>query len=147
MAITASSGVHDTQNTIVFPSVDNNAAQKRQHDYNNYNNYNNHARAHTREQLLDREEAKAHRQATAIALHGDFARAYEDSLGRSMPNIVSREIQGMQAKGISSDLILVVLEYTAGAPRPSWAYARAVILRSYANGINDGEAFLDALGG
>ena len=146
MAITACSTRKDAPNTISFPGIDNHRTGRRDDNNNNYNN-NNSARARTRESLLEHEAQKASSKANQTILHGDFAQTYEDALGRPMPAIVAREIQGMLSKGISGTLIHTVLEYTAGAPRPSWAYARAVILRSYAKGINDDEAFLDALGG
>ena len=79
--------------------------------------------------------------------HGDFGQLYEDSIGRPMPRVVEREIAEMMERGVSSSLIGAVLEYTAAAPRPSWAYARAVILRNYAKGINDEEEFNESIGG
>lgn len=144
MAITASGTANiDSPNVTPLTKVYNPNLNRPNNNYYNYNNNNNYAR--TREGVLQHEYERAMRQGNRAIQHGDFAAAYEDALGRPMPRFVEREIQDLMAKGISSSLILTVIEYTAGAPRPSWAYARAVILRSYANGINDDEDFLGNL--
>jgi hypothetical protein len=116
--------------------------QNRQNDYyNNNNNNNNPARAR-----VDREADAANAAAFDAVMHGDFGSVYEDALCRPMPRFVAQEIGSMMQRGVSGSLILAVIEYTASAPRPSWAYARAVILRNWAKGINDDESFLDSLG-
>ena len=107
--------------------------------YNNNNNNNTRARMKT---AMENAQAAY----TQVAVHGDFGQTYLDSIGRPMPGVVRREIQEMQQRGVSSSLIHAVLEYTAAAPRPSWAYARAVILRNYAKGINDDTDFLESVG-
>lgn len=116
--------------------------QNRNYNYNNNYNNNNHTRARV-ERALDNEKQAAFQ----TLMHGDFAQVYEDSIGRPMPRVVEREIAEMMEHGISSGLIVAVLEYTAAAPRPSWAYARAVILRNYAKGVNDEESFNESIGG
>lgn len=121
----------------------NNVMQFNQNrNYNNNYNNNNNTRARVG-MAVDAEKAAA----SQIAMHGDFAQIYEDSIGRPMPRIVGREIAEMMEHGVSSTLIGAVLEYTAGAPRPSWAYARTVILRNFAKGINSEEEFTESIGG
>lgn len=140
MATTAS-GVLTATHTQ-YP-LDNVRTFKKEQNNNNYNNnYNNNTRARVERAL------SAERNATSQqAMHGDFAQIYEDSIGRPMPRIVGREISEMMEHGVSSGLISAVLEYTAGAPRPSWAYARTVILRNFSKGINSEDEFIDSIGG
>ena len=126
----------------VYP-IKNQQNFKNEHNYDNYNNnnYNNNTRARVEGAITAEQETSAQ-----VAMHGDFGQTYLDSIGRPMPNVVRREIDEMIRRGISSALIHAVLEYTAGAPRPSWAYARAVILRNFARGINDDTEFLESVG-
>jgi len=142
MATTASGALQATQTQYSSDNVMQ-FNQNRSYNYNNnYNNNNNHTRARV-ERALDTEKQAAFH----TLMHGDFAQVYEDSIGRPMPRVVEREIAEMMEHGISSGLIAAVLEYTAAAPRPSWAYARTVILRNYAKGINDEEEFNESIGG
>ena len=141
MATTASGAFKATQTQY---SPDNVMQFNQNRNYNNYNNnYNNNNTRARVERALDAEKQAAFQNIR----HGDFAQIYEDSIGRPMPRIVEREISEMMEHGISSGLIGAVLEYTASAPRPSWAYARTVILRNYAKGINDEEEFNESIGG
>lgn len=141
MATTASGACKATQTQYPSNNVMN-FNQNRNHNNNYYNYNNNNTRARV-ERAMD-SEAQAHSQ---TVMHGDFGQVYEDSIGRPMPRVVEREIAEMMARGISSGLIMAVLEYTAAAPRPSWAYARTVILRNYAKGINDEGEFNESIGG
>ena len=133
MATTASSARTMAPNTITFPSrvrdiqpPSESYTQPNSENNNNNNNYNNHVRARVREieQIHD---------------------AYEDVLGRSMPRFVEREVLGMIADGVEPSMIRDVIEYTACAPRPSWAYARAVIYRNHEKGISSSGAFARSL--
>lgn len=141
MATTASSARKATQ-TQYSPDNVMNFNQNRNYNYNNNNYNNNNTRARVGRAFEAEKQA-----AFQTLLHGDFPQIYEDSIGRPMPRVVEREISEMIDRGISSGLIGAVLEYTAAAPRPSWAYARTVILRNYAKGINDEEAFNESIGG
>lgn len=114
-------------NTISFPKLECNSNNQENNNYNN-NNYHARVRACAREMLMIDE-------------------AYEDVLGRKMPRFVENEIQGMIADGVDPRMIRDVLEYTACAPRPSWAYARAVIYRSHEKGISTAGAFAASLAG
>ena len=136
MAITGSS-IANTDSPNVTPFPDRlNTQQNRQNYHHDHDNNNNIACARAREAI---------QQAADEIIHGDIAQAYSDSLGRPMPKFVAREVRGMFERGISGSLIVAVLEYTAAAPQPSWAYARAVILRSWARGVCTDDDFLEAL--
>ena len=135
MTTTASS----VSNVTPFPMLECNNLETNNNN-NNYN-YNNNTRARVCAAVATAEEAAEH-----TIMHGDFGQTYMDAIGRPMPNVVRREIDEMTRRGIDSTLIHAVLEYTAGAPRPSWAYARAVILRNYARGINNDADFLESVG-
>ena len=140
MATTASS-VKNAAQTQYSPNNVMDFNQNRNY-YNNYNNYNNNTRARVN-RAIDLEVQASNEK----IMHGDFAQIYEDSIGRPMPRVVEREIAEMLERGIDSGLIGAVLEYTAAAPRPSWAYARTVIARNYAKGINSEEEFNESIGG
>lgn len=120
MATTASC----TPNVTPFPMLNNNQSREN-HDYD-YNNNHARARAYAREwqKILD---------------------AYEDVLGRPMPKFVQRECEGFINQGMEPAMIKDVLEYTACAPRPSWAYARTVLYRSEEKGIRTAAGFQDSL--
>ena len=141
MATTASGALQATQTQY---SSDNVMEFKQNRNYNNYNNNYNNNNTRARVEHAINTEVYANNQRI---MHGDFAQIYEDSVGRPMPRIVEREISEMLQHGISSGLIGAVLEYTASAPRPSWAYARTVIMRNFAKGINDEEEFNESIGG
>ena len=133
MAITASSITNtDSPNVTQFPARDrqntlpDNVYPISDTDHDN-NNYNNRVRARAREML------KIHE-------------TYQDVLGRPMPRFVEQEVLGMIASGIEPAMIKDVLEYTACAPRPSWAYARTVILRNEEKGVTTALAFSQSLG-
>lgn len=125
MASTAYSAtqLQETQNVTYFPSqtgiYSSNTAN---HDHD----YNNNTRARAREML-------------------EIDEAYEDVLGRKMPKFVANEVLGFLAEGVEPSLIRTVIEYTACAPRPSWAYARAVLYRSIEKGITTAGAFAYSL--
>lgn len=117
MATTASC----VTNVSPFPMLNN---DQHQQNNNNYNN-NNHARAHAWASMLE---------------------AYEDVMARPMPRFVQNEVEGMIKHGVGLDMIKAVIEYTACAPRPSWAYARTVIIRNEERGIRTATDFYTSLG-
>ena len=118
MATTASS----VNNVSPFPMLECNNLET---NNNNYNNNNNHVRAHAWEAILE---------------------AYEDVMGRAMPRFVQNEAANMIKHGVEPAMIRAVIEYTACAPRPSWAYARTVIIRNEERGITTASAFSESLG-
>lgn len=56
-----------------------------------------------------------------------IAEAYLDSIGRRMPSVAVEECMGMIDAGMLPATIMLALDETAGAPRPSWAYCRAIL--------------------
>lgn len=70
-----------------------------------------------------------------------YNKAYEATYGRKMPPIIRSQIGELMAQGAMPDLIAAVIEYSAGAPRPSWAYARTVLVRQLAMGTRTAEQF------
>lgn len=120
MATTASCA----PNVSPFPMLNNNQSGNN-HDHDNNNNHVR-ARAYAREwqKILD---------------------AYEDVIGRPMPKFVQREAEGFIASGVQPDMIVAILEYTACAPRPSWAYARTVLYRSEERGMRSAADFMISL--
>ena len=74
------------------------------------------------------------------------AEMYYDTLGREMPRYIGHEVQGMIDAGIQPDMICAVLAYTAGAPRPSWAYARVVLEKQAQMGAKTAEQFHENIG-
>ena len=78
---------------------------------------------------------------TAGGLPEELFALYEDVFSRHMPGIVAMEIMAMMAAGAGADLVAEIIRYTAGAPRPSWAYARAVLRRQMAMGTRTAADF------
>lgn len=74
------------------------------------------------------------------------AEMYFDTLGREMPRYVGQEVQALIDAGIDAGMICAILAYTAGAPRPSWAYARAVIDKQAQMGAKTAEQFHENVG-
>lgn len=70
-----------------------------------------------------------------------LAEVYQDVLGRPMPRFVASELAERMQAGAQPDMLAAILQYTGGAPRPSWAYARAVIDRQMAMGTRTAAAF------
>jgi len=70
-----------------------------------------------------------------------LAEVYQDVLCRPMPHFVAAELAERMQAGAQPDMLAAILEYTGGAPRPSWAYARAVIDRQLARGTRTAAAF------
>lgn len=112
-----------TTNVYTFPKENNTNLAPNDHDNNNNNHVR--ARAYAWEKVKD---------------------AYQDVLGRPMPRFVEREITGLLHAGVELDMVLAVIEYTACAPRPSWAYARTVLIRNEERGIRTASDFVSALG-
>ena len=126
MAITGSSAPNiDSPNVTRFPAharegqttySNSVTPYKTNHDDDDYNNNRVRAHAYARERRAVDD-------------------AYLDVFGRTMPAFVAREVEFLIAHGVQVSMIRAVIEYTACAPRPSWAYARAVLFRNKDRGI------------
>lgn len=85
--------------------------------------------------------ARACAREAAGGMPRELLELYEDVFCRHMPGIVAMEIMTMMAAGAGADLVAEIIRYTAGAPRPSWAYARAVLRRQMAMGTRTAADF------
>lgn len=65
-----------------------------------------------------------------------FAQDYQDAIGTRPVQLIIKEVREQLEKGnITPTQVSRALQQTAYAPRPSWAYARAIIRRM----VRDGE--------
>ena len=74
----------------------------------------------------------------AALLHGqyvDCCEYYTESFRRAIPHVVQREIAERIRDGMSADVIRLAMDETQTAPRPSWAYCRAILRRCDLEGI------------
>ena len=109
---------------------------------NGLSNHDNHDNHDAGARVYARTCARAGaRVETAGGLPEELFALYEDVFCRHMPGIVAMEIMAMMAAGAGADLVAEIIRYTAGAPRPSWAYARAVLRRQMAMGTRTAEDF------
>ena len=104
-----------------------------------YNNYNNNNSRMYVSQSLNNNSVPAREQAGPewLTIEG----AYYAAIGYSMTQAIRNQIAALMEQGAAPDLIAAVLEYTAEAPRPSWAYARAVLRRQMDTGTRTAEDF------
>lgn len=107
------------------------------HDHDNHDNHDHDAGA----RVYARTCARACAREAAGGMPRELLELYEDVFCRHMPGIVAMEIMAMMAAGAGADLVAEIIRYTAGAPRPSWAYARAVLRRQMAMGTRTAEDF------
>ena len=107
-------------------------------DHDNHDNHDHDAGARVYARTCARAGARVE---TAGGLPEELFALYEDVFCRHMPGIVAMEIMAMMAAGAGADLVAEIIRYTAGAPRPSWAYARAVLRRQMAMGTRTAEDF------
>lgn len=87
------------------------------------------ARAHAREESQD-----------ALDMICD---CYIDALGRRPAAIIEDEIAEMMAKGVEPCVIMMALDETAAAPRPSWAYCRAILRACIREGATTAQGWRD----
>lgn len=71
----------------------------------------------------------------------DIARYYRDTLGCVMPPMAKRDVDAAIEAGLEPQLVIIALDETALAPRPSWAYARAILRRLLREGVYDEQAY------
>lgn len=70
-----------------------------------------------------------------------LASYYRDSFERRIPSSVEIEVSELLRAGMERELIEAAIDEAMAAPRPSWAYARAVLARCWREGIRTVEAF------
>lgn len=71
----------------------------------------------------------------------DIARYYRETLGCVMPPMAKRDVTAAIEAGLEPQLVMTALDETALAPRPSWAYARAILRRLLREGVYDEQAY------
>jgi len=72
----------------------------------------------------------------------EIAQYYCDTFGApKAPPVVIRECEFALEQGMSWQLILITMDEAALAPRPSWAYARAIIRRLLGEGVLTPDAY------
>ena len=70
--------------------------------------------------------------------------AYYATFGRAIAPVIRAQMLSMVEQGAALDLIAAVIEYSASAPRPSWAYARTVLRRQMDMGTRTAAEFVTA---
>lgn len=106
-----------------------------------YNYYNNNYYADDGVSLKHENIARAHaHEEDWLVLEG----AYFATFGRTIAPVVRAQMVQMLEQGAAPDLIAAVIEYSAAAPRPSWAYARAVLRRQMDMGTRTAADFDNA---
>lgn len=125
-------------NVTPFPKRVKNGLSDHDHDNHDHDNHDHDAGARVYARTCARAGARVE---TAGGLPEELFALYEDVFCRHMPGIVAMEIMTMMAAGAGADLVAEIIRYTAGAPRPSWAYARAVLRRQMAMGTRTAADF------
>lgn len=107
-----------------------------QEPYNNY--YNNN---YPVDGISPKQDNNARAQDPGwLAIEG----AYYATFGRAIAPVVRAQMLSMVEQGAALDLIAAVIEYSASAPRPSWAYARTVLRRQMDMGTRTAAEFTAA---
>ena len=107
-----------------------------QEPYNNY--YNNN---YPVDGISPKQDNNARAQDPGwLAIEG----AYYATFGRAIAPVIQAQMLSMVEQGAALDLIAAVIEYSASAPRPSWAYARTVLRRQMDMGTRTAAEFVTA---
>lgn len=90
-----------------------------------------------------RERARGDLQATEKYMREveAFADYWRQAVGTQLPPIGRGTIADMLDMGMEAELIAEVIDETSAAPRPSWAYAKAIFERLFWEKIFTVEAF------
>ena len=90
-----------------------------------------------------REETEADIQAYRIKY---LCKHFEESFDRKCPPVVAKEIGDALNLGMDADLLESIIDETQLAPRPSWAYARAILRRCFREQVYTAEDFMRGRG-
>ena len=83
-----------------------------------------------------REQLQSFRKFLTQMFMEHFEQDYQDAIGTRPVQLIIKEVREQLEKGnITPTQVSRALQQTAYAPRPSWAYARAIIRRM----VRDGE--------
>ena len=72
-----------------------------------------------------------------------LADCYRDTLERRPAGIVLDEMAAFLDQGVEPCVIMMALDETAAAPRPSWAYARAILRGCVRDGATTAQGWHD----
>ncbi len=86
-----------------------------------------HARAYTREDGIT--EIRNDDNTLKAVQIADLADYYKRTFGSYCPACARRDMAAAIEQGMTMDVIIIAMDEAAIAPRPSWAYARAIIRR------------------
>ncbi len=129
--------VYSVQDTSNITRIDYNQPEN---DNNNYNNTRARARV-----IRDRAftQSRADCDSRVLPLVGEYIQdAYQDVFRRAVPKCIARYmVDTMDRYGVDSGLFVAAIEYTAGAPRPSWSYARYMVELAISRGCTNAAAF------
>lgn len=98
--------------------------------------------AGAREGHADHLRDPAQMTGTATAMYEAYQEAisyYEQSTGNYAGPTLHRDIRDAVMQGCSAEVIIACMQEAEAAPRPSWAYARAILRRCLASRILTGE--------
>lgn len=87
------------------------------------------ARARARKEETDTEREIRARARILRVWYEEACMYYQRSFDRKITPNVSRDIADAVAAGIVGDVIRAAMDATQDAPRPSWAYCRAILTR------------------
>ena len=72
----------------------------------------------------------------------DIGQYYCDTFGAAkLPPVARRDCEAALDAGIDCEVILIAIDEAAMAPRPSWAYASAILRRLKAEGVQTPEEY------
>ena len=65
-----------------------------------------------------------------------MASYYEQTFGRPLPPVAKSDINNAFDHGVEPETVMICIDAAAVVPRPSWAYARAILYRLVAEGVH-----------
>lgn len=75
------------------------------------------------------------RARTREAVMAELRTYYQDAFGLRCPPVARADMEWFLDAGIAPDVIRLCIDAATLAPRPSWAYARAILRRLRAEGV------------
>ena len=96
------------------------------------------ARARTREDGIT--EVGSDQTLRSVQL-ADLATYYQQTFGSYCPQCARRDMAAALDEGMEMDVVLIAIDEAAIAPRPSWAYARAILRRCLMEHIHTEEEY------
>lgn len=82
--------------------------------------------------------ARARAREADMAIIRDY---YRDTFGLRCPPVAERDIDRFLDAGITAEVVKICIDEAALAPRPSWAYARAILRRLMNEGVRTAQEY------